>query len=70
VEVGLTDSQANLADEFTVSVKQRHVEQQYEDLLALGGERAVKLEESAKAYTLVREAGELGQWIVEKVSSQ
>ncbi|XP_067948494.1 spectrin alpha chain-like isoform X2 [Watersipora subatra] len=66
VEMGLTDSQANLADEFTVSVKQRSVEQQYKDLLDLGNERTDKLEESRKAYSLVREAGELGNWIVEK----
>ena len=65
--MGLTDSQANLADEFTVSVKQRSVEQQYKDLMDLGNERAGKLEESRKAYSLVREAGELGNWIVEKV---
>ena len=68
VEVGLTDSQANLADEFTVSVKQRSVEQQYKDLLDLGKDRKDKLEESRKAFSLVREAGELGNWIVEKVS--
>ena len=66
--MGLTDSQANLADEFTVSVKQRSVEQQYKDLMDLGNERAGKLEESRKAYSLVREAGELGNWIVEKVT--
>jgi len=69
IETGLTDSQANLADEFTVAVKQRHVEQQYEDLLALGRERRDKLHESCKSYTLVREAGELAQWISEKVSA-
>lgn len=67
VDVGLTDSQANLADEFTVSVKQKNVEQQYTNLLDLGNERKDKLEESRKAYSLVREAGELGNWIVEKV---
>lgn len=67
LDVGLTDSQANLADEFTVSVKQKNVDQQYSDLLDLGQQRTDKLEESLKAYTLVREAGELGQWIVEKV---
>lgn len=67
IDVGLTDSQANLADEFTVAVKQRNVEQQYKDLLDLGEQRSDKLKESLKAYTLVREAGELGQWIVDKV---
>lgn len=51
-------------------MKQRNVEQQYADLLDLGNERAGKLEESRKAYSLVREAGELGNWIVEKVRMQ
>lgn len=39
----------------------------YENLLELGSQRKQKLEESCKAYQLVREAGELAQWITDKV---
>lgn len=39
----------------------------YDTLLDLGKQRAVKLDESLKAYQLVREAGELAQWITDKV---
>lgn len=40
----------------------------YETLLELGRQRRQKLEESCKAYQLVREAGELSLWITDKVS--
>ena len=39
----------------------------YENLLELGQQRRQKLEESCKAFQLVREAGELAQWITDKV---
>lgn len=35
--------------------------------MELGQERRNKLEESCKAYQLVREAAELGQWLKDKV---
>ena len=38
----------------------------YDNLLELGNKRKEKLEESCKAYQLVREAGELAQWINDK----
>ena len=38
----------------------------YNDLFAVGEQRRRKLEESCKAYQLVREAGELAQWISDK----
>ena len=38
----------------------------YDTLLDLGRQRRQKLEESCKAYQLVREAGELAQWINDK----
>ena len=38
----------------------------YGNLLELGRQRREKLEESCKAYQLVREAGELAQWIDDK----
>ncbi len=38
----------------------------YQNLLDMGNQRREKLEESRKAYQLVREAGELAQWINDK----
>jgi len=63
----LTASQSNLADEYTISVRQQQIDNQYGNLLDLGRQRKEKLEESCKAYQLVREAGELAQWIADKV---
>ena len=40
----------------------------YDNLIDLGSQRREKLEESCKAYQLVREAGELAQWIQSKVN--
>ncbi|XP_064649219.1 spectrin alpha chain-like isoform X2 [Lineus longissimus] len=66
IDSGLTASQSNLADEFTVSVRQKQIEDQYEHLLTLGKKRKDKLIESSRAYQLVREASELVQWIQDK----
>ncbi|CAH1785763.1 unnamed protein product [Owenia fusiformis] len=66
IDSGLTASQQNLVDEYTISVRQKQIEDQYKNLLDLGKQRREKLEESCKAYQLVREAGELTQWITEK----
>ena len=67
IDSTLTASQNNLADEYTISVRQQQIENQYKNLLDLGKQRKEKLEESCKAYQLVREAGELAQWIADKV---
>ena len=67
IDSSLTASQNNLADEYTISVRQQQIENQYKNLLDLGKQRKEKLEESCKAYQLVREAGELAQWIADKV---
>lgn len=67
IDSNLTASQNNLADEYTISVRQQQIENQYKNLLDLGKQRKEKLEESCKAYQLVREAGELAQWIADKV---
>jgi spectrin alpha len=66
IDSSLTASQSNLADEYTISVRQQQIENQYGQLLDLGKQRKEKLEESCKAYQLVREAGELAQWIADK----
>jgi spectrin alpha len=47
-------------------VRQKQISDQYENMLDLGRQRKDKLEESCKAYQLVREAGELAQWINDK----
>lgn len=66
IEAGLSASQQHLADTNSISARQAQIEAQYENLLALGGERRNKLEESCKAYQLVREAAELAQWVKDK----
>uniref|UniRef100_A0A1W7R9J9 Spectrin alpha chain n=1 Tax=Hadrurus spadix TaxID=141984 RepID=A0A1W7R9J9_9SCOR len=66
IEAGLSASQQHLADSNSISARQAQIEAQYENLLALGGERRNKLEESCKAYQLVREAAELAQWVKDK----
>ena len=66
IDSSLTASQSNLADEFTIVVRQGQIENQYDNLKDLGRQRREKLEESCKAYQLVREAGELAQWIDNK----
>ncbi|XP_054158910.1 spectrin alpha chain-like isoform X2 [Oppia nitens] len=66
VEAVLSASQQHLADQNSISNRQNQIESQYSNLLALGGERKAKLEESCKAYQLVREAAELAQWVKDK----
>ena len=61
IDSTLTASQSNLADEYTISTRQHQIDNQYKTLLDLGNQRKEKLEESCKAYQLVREAGELAQ---------
>lgn len=67
IEAGLSSSQQNLADTNNISARQSQIETQYQSLMELGQERRNKLEESCKAYQLVREAAELGQWLKDKV---
>ncbi|GFT44789.1 spectrin alpha chain [Nephila pilipes] len=66
IEAGLSSSQQNLADTNNISARQAQIETQYENLMGLGQERRNKLEESCKAYQLVREAAELAQWLKDK----
>ncbi|XP_065209601.1 spectrin alpha chain isoform X2 [Planococcus citri] len=68
IETTLTASQQNLADRNSISARQNQIEQQYEHLLALARERQNKLNETVKAYVLVREASELATWIKDKES--
>lgn len=66
-EVGLSASQQNLArEQSSIAARQSQIEGQYDDLLRLARERQNKLNETAKAYVLVREAAELATWIKDK----
>lgn len=67
IEAGLTASQQNLADSSSITARQNQIESQYDQLLSLARERQNKLNETVKAYVLVREAAELSTWIKDKV---
>ncbi|XP_049884519.1 spectrin alpha chain isoform X2 [Pectinophora gossypiella] len=66
LEAGLTASQQNLADSSSIAARQNQIEAQYDNLLGLARERQNKLNETVKAYVLVREAAELATWIKDK----
>ncbi|EEB17271.1 Spectrin alpha chain, putative [Pediculus humanus corporis] len=66
MEAGLTASQQNLADNSSIAARQNQIEGQYSHLLGLAKERQNKLDETVKAYVLVREAAELANWIKDK----
>ncbi|XP_012266103.2 spectrin alpha chain isoform X2 [Athalia rosae] len=66
-EAGLSASQQNLArEQSSIAARQAQIQAQYDDLLYLAHERQNKLNETAKAYVLVREAAELATWIKAK----
>ncbi|KAI5631908.1 spectrin repeat domain-containing protein [Phthorimaea operculella] len=66
IDAGLSASQQNLADSSSITARQNQIESQYDNLLALARERQNKLNETVKAYVLVREAAELATWIKDK----
>jgi len=66
IEAGLSASQQNLADKNSIAARQNQIQAQYDQLLALARERQNKLNETVKAYVLVREAAELAAWIKDK----
>ncbi|XP_025830723.1 spectrin alpha chain isoform X3 [Agrilus planipennis] len=66
VEAGLTASQQNLVDNNSIPARQAQINGQYDHLLDLARERQKKLNETVKAYVLVREAAELSNWIKDK----
>ncbi|KAF7280660.1 alpha spectrin isoform X1 [Rhynchophorus ferrugineus] len=66
VDAGLTASQQNLIENSSISARQAQINAQYDRLLALARERQTKLNETVKAYVLVREAAELANWIKDK----
>ncbi|XP_028029643.1 spectrin alpha chain isoform X2 [Bombyx mandarina] len=66
IDAGLSSSQQNLADSNSIAARQNQIESQYDNLLGLARERQNKLNETVKAYVLVREAAELATWIKDK----
>ncbi|XP_026501160.2 spectrin alpha chain isoform X1 [Vanessa tameamea] len=66
IDAGLSSSQQNLVDSSSIAARQTQIEAQYDNLLALARERQNKLNETVKAYVLVREAAELATWIKDK----
>ncbi|XP_054270638.1 spectrin alpha chain-like isoform X2 [Macrosteles quadrilineatus] len=66
IEASLTASQQNLADSSSIAARQNQIESQYDQLLSLARERQNKLNETVRAYVLVREAAELSTWIKDK----
>ena len=66
IDPGLTASQQQLVDSSSVGSRQAQIEKLYEGILRLGDERAKRLDETCKAYHLVREAADLGNWIKQK----
>jgi spectrin alpha len=68
VDAGLSASQQNLVDGHSIAKRQAQINGQYDNLLAIARERQNKLNETTKAYVLVREAAELSSWIRNKES--
>lgn len=59
-------SQQNLNETYNIPNRQRQIEDLYNYLLELGKLRLAKLEDSVKAYQVVRDAADLTQWIKDK----
>ncbi|XP_035787487.1 spectrin alpha chain isoform X2 [Anopheles albimanus] len=68
IDPGLSASQQNLIDGHSIAKRQAQINSQYDNLLALARERQNKLNETVKAYVLVREAADLAAWIKDKES--
>ncbi|XP_055312363.1 spectrin alpha chain isoform X2 [Sitodiplosis mosellana] len=66
IDAGLSASQQNLVDGHSIAKRQSQINAQYDNLLALARERQNKLNETTKAYVLVREAADLTSWIKDK----
>ncbi|KAI2810972.1 Spectrin alpha chain, non-erythrocytic 1 [Blomia tropicalis] len=66
VDESLSASRQHLLGQNSLSARQTQIEAQYESLLQLGRERKRKLEEACRGYQLIREAGDLTQWIRDK----
>ena len=63
---GLTASQQQLLDNSSVGARQGQIEKTFESVFTLCQERTKRLEETHRAFVLVREASELTNWIKTK----
>lgn len=59
-------SPQNLTETYNIPNRQRQIEDLYNYLLELNRQKLMQLEDSVKAYQVVREAADLTQWIREK----
>merc|ERR1719435_190558 len=66
IDPGLTASQQQLVDSSSVGSRQAQIEKTYSNLLELGNVRRKRLDDTTKAFQLVREAAELSTWIQTK----
>jgi len=66
IDPGLTASQQQLVASSSVSARQAQIDKMYENMIELGTIRRKRLDETCKAYQLVREAQELSNWIKTK----
>jgi len=66
IDPGLTASQQQLVDSSSVGSRQAQIEKTYSNLLELGNVRRKRLDDTTKAFQLVREAQELSNWIKTK----
>lgn len=62
---GMKGSSQNLGDS-SIASRQKLIERMFQGMMDAGDNRRQKLEESLKAFQLVREAAELQQWIKDK----
>ena len=66
IDPGLTASQQQLLDNSSVGSRQGQIEKTFESVLNMGQERTKRLQETHRAFQLVREAQELTNWIKTK----
>jgi len=66
IDPGLTASQQQLVDNSSVGSRMAQIDKIYDNLMELGNQRRKRLDETCKAYQLVREAAELSNWIKTK----
>jgi len=59
-------NQNDLSETYNIPNRQTQIEDLYKYLLDLGKQRLAKLDDSVKAYQVVREAADLTQWIRDK----
>merc|ERR1712223_1825139 len=59
-------SQPQLTGNSSIESRQVQIEKRYDNLVSLGNDRGKRLQDTRRAYQLVREAAELSNWIMNK----